>query len=426
MTAIKSGMERKSDEQVAILLISEDTSDMEAAAEELDRRFRPQLLAMMRSELQTSYVDDAIQETWKGFREAIRRDGYVKNARGLLRTIAKRRKIDVIRKRKAERQIELDLDPGEGTGDDVTQGFGAHPSFEDELLDTEERLRAEHLRGSLPYYAFTDAVLSDCQRIIWTLRVICGYPSKTVARLIGKKNGNIRVQVHKARRWIRAYYESEEFELARENEEMPHIWSPKSIPAQATLVEYFAEQAIPRLTPEELKPLGLTNEDIERGYNVSLMMPRMFDEVHGQTTTPPYLVLTRKSEWDEMERHFERLAADPEDLPNEFPEQAMIEVHVEKKDIILRVAPIHQMVPDDPDYPVYPDTYVSDHRHRVRVPVILAPYSHSLYTSELLARWPFVKAKDATGEGRDIYSVEDGQIVGRCGRGRGVHQRGDR
>jgi hypothetical protein len=71
------------------------------------------------------------------------------------------------------------------------------------------------------------------------------------------------------------------------------------------------------------------------------------------------------------------------------------------------------MVPDDPEYSLDPDTYVSVHSHRVRMPVILAPYSDSLYTPDLLERWPFVKAKDATGEGRDIYYVENGQIVGR-------------
>lgn len=188
------------------------------------------------------------------------------------------------------------------------------------------------------------------------------------------------------------------------------------------MIEHFAEQAIPNLTPEELEPLGLSIEDIENGYVVSLMMPRWFDEGRGQSTTPPYLVLTRRTEWDEMERLLERLAADPEDLPDEFPEQALIEVHVKDGDILLRRAPIHQMVPDDPDYPVNPDTYVSDHRHRVRVPVILAPYSHSLYTPDLLERWPFVKAKDATGRGgtsttsKTVKLWEDGQ--GKDGRQR--------
>jgi DNA-directed RNA polymerase specialized sigma24 family protein len=408
---IKRGWESQTEEELVAALLSGHTPDLEQALAELRRRHQVWLEPFMRSKLAPYVIEDTIQDTWFDFYRKAIRDGRVDSVRGLLTSIAQGKRADAAEKVRKEREIEHDLVPQHTDYDDATQVVGGTISIEENLIAIEEQLRRRQYLATGQYYPFTDGILGDCQRVLWVLRVIFDYPSKTVARLMGKDVNNIDSQISQARAKVRRYYRSEQYELDQMNNEMPHVWAPTFIPAQATLVEYFSERALPRLTPDELKPLGLTNEEIEQGYRVSMMLPRWFDEELGQCQEPPFLVLTRKSEWKEMERLFNRLSAHPEDLPNEFPEQALIEVHVEDGNLLLNRAPIHQMVPDDPDYPVYPDTYVSDHKHRVRVPVILAPYSDSLYTPKLMARWPFVKAKDARGEGRDIYYVENGQIA---------------
>jgi hypothetical protein len=119
------------------------------------------------------------------------------------------------------------------------------------------------------------------------------------------------------------------------------------------------------------------------------MLPRWQKQDGQQGTTPPYLILTQRADWEQMQHLFTRLSRAPNDLPDEFPEESLIRVDVEEDNILLRVEPIHQMVPDDPTNSIGANTYLSVHAPRLRLPVALAAYSRADYTPELLKRWPF-------------------------------------
>lgn len=413
MSKGRTSAAQKSETAWITWLKSDDPAAVDRAMTVLHDQHQPWLVRYMRAKLPTDYVEDTVQETWLSFYQAVRAYDHIDTMQGLLRRIAQRRRADAVAKVAAEREIEQDLFPLDVVADGTQQRFAADLSIEEVLDALATRTRVDEFRATLPYFPYTETLLSDCQRVFWALREQCNYPAKVVARLMDRKENNINAQISKARRQVLRYYLSDEFTVAWTNRAMPHVWAPATISAQAVFIEHFAERAIPQLTPEELKPLGLTLDDLARGYEVALMLPRWLDADDNQQTAPPYLVLTRKADWAEMTQHLARMTQDPTAVPDDFPEQAFIEIHLEHDDIELRVAPIHQMVADDPEYSVNPDTYLATHAPRVRVPVILAPYSDDLYTPDLLARWPFVKAADATGEGRDVWQVKDGQVVGK-------------
>ncbi len=385
---------QKSDEELTAALQSDDPDDGKRALEVLAEKHQEKLAAYMRAKMPQDWVDEAVQNTWQSFMTNVRRGETIGNVGSLLWTHAERRRADVVRKLTAERRIEHNRHPLDTAYDDDTRGFQADVGLERKLEEYEVNLYRGSIGRMAQQASFIDTLLSDCQRVLWTLRVMHAYPPKTVARLMGKTIGVVYTETSEARKVVWDYGNSEEFELAGAGQAPEAPWLPNALPISATVIERFAEPALPRLTPDELKPLGLTNQELQQHYQASLMLPRWYDGAGDLVPTPPFLVLTRRPDWEQMQTLFARLKRDPADLPDEFPEEALIRVDVEADYIHLRVEPIHQMVPDDPEFSLEPDTYVAVHASHLRLPVILGAYSRSLYTPELRQRWPFANPDD--------------------------------
>jgi DNA-directed RNA polymerase specialized sigma24 family protein len=384
-------LSRKSDLALAeVLKKSEEPREVNLALEILQERHQAKIKKFLRQKLPSEWVDDIEQEIWFGFYNYVCVKEIDKGVPNLLGTIARNKRVDAIKRLSAERAIEHDL-PDEDYGD-AARILETGQTIEEIIQQELDWMREKSLPDvPLQFPPLIDSVLTDCQRVLWVLSEFHDYPPATAAKLLGKTRNNLYAHTFNAKQRITDFVYSEEFQLAQENQKLPQIWQPNVRPEHATVIESFTEQIKPKLTPDEIRPLGLTLQELHDNYVASLVLPRWFNQDGEVDSTPPSFLLTRKPDWETMAHLFERLKRDPEDLPDEFPEQCMIRVNVDDGNLSLRVEPMLQIIPDDPELSVEPDTYLSIHSARAKIAVIFGFYESSLYTPELCARWPFVR-----------------------------------
>ena len=141
------------------------------------RRFNPSLLRFLRS-LGVSDPDDIAQETWVSLARAIRTfEGTETNLKALVFHIARRRLADHLRAQyRRPPTVEIDYN--------VVQFSTNDPDHVGQLDDLERAL------GMLQ-------ILPESQSEVLALRIIGGFDIKTVAELVGRSEGSVRVLSHR-------------------------------------------------------------------------------------------------------------------------------------------------------------------------------------------------------------------------------------
>lgn len=377
----------KNDKWLVEVLHGDDTQHVDTAMQVLQGRYRSRLVAFLRAKLPNHWIDDALHEIWISFYQQARTQE-IRNVAAYLRGIAINIRAREVEKLTRERECEQDIDPT--TDNDLTQRWASSNSIEELLEEEEARVIEDHQLDLLKQLPFIDSQLSDCQRIYWVLRAIHQYPSKAVGRLLGRSANNIDVQTNKARATVKRYFQSDNFRFALLNEELPVVWEPRPRREGAVVVERFAESISPQFTPDELKPLGLSLAELQTHYMASLILPRWHvgQELNMGGIS---MLLTRRPDWADWQELCDRLAQGEEEVGEFVHEACFLNVEIEDSYVHLAIQPLVELVPENPKSLFSSDnTYLSIHASRLVIPVILGFFDRSLYTPELLERWPFV------------------------------------
>lgn len=318
----------KSDEWLAEVLQRGDPQDIDLALQILHDRYQAKLERRLIGKFPEDWVETVIQNIWISFYNEVKVKGITKQVSSLLGKIAKRREIDAIRQRQAERRIENDIPINWGDDEDGLQIEVLDEPFEEQI---DKRVQLRFLR-QIP---FIDSVLSDCERVLWILREQLGYPSITVGRLTGKQSYTVHSALYTARKKAKEFIESEEYELSLATQELRGLISSPSLQSGSLVVERFSNCITPHLTPDEIKPLGMTNEELQANYAASLLLPwepDQDDEMGG-----PSLILTRKTDWTKMQDTFKRLRKNRTETEYLSPEECLLKIDRDNENIILTV-----------------------------------------------------------------------------------------
>lgn len=381
MDAVRTDWSEKPDIWLTDALQSEQPDEVESALSAFQAKYRMQLERYVRRSLPFDWVEDVLQEIWVGFYRRARVER-IENSAALLKRIAQHKRADAVRRLYAERAIESDQPAPEDADDDR---FGVVASVEEILAHAEQRWVEEQQLDHLAQAPFLESMFSDCERVLWILRAFYDYPSRVISRLLGKQVNNVDSQYRYARKRLLHYFQSEEFALALAQPTLPGILAYALEKQASFVVDRFAQQVTPQFALDELKPLGLTPETFQEQYVISLMMPWWYEAQQTFKTNLPSLLLTRRTDWQRLQHGLKQLAKNPARTDLAFPEECLINVDVEEDAIRLSVQVLIEMVPSDEN-----NTYVSMHRPRTILPVVLASWDPSLYTSEVHKRWPFL------------------------------------
>jgi hypothetical protein len=132
------------------------------------------------------------------------------------------------------------------------------------------------------------------------MRLRLQYDRSVTARLLGRDEQVISSTLSSTESRIRRYRDSEAYKIDRAYWETEGATLSRQTDIQKLTVERFAKPMIPRLTAEELKPLGLAVEDFERNYVASWILPGMGAREES-TNWELLLLLTRRHQWDLMQ-----------------------------------------------------------------------------------------------------------------------------
>jgi len=349
---------------------AEDPSERNRAFEVIQDRYYERLTRYLHRKLPWDWVESTKQQIWQDFWNGILTRSITKGIPNLLMGIARHKRADAVKQVKREREIEMD-EPVEKYANRIrTQ------DLEDALEQEEEASSAIQQFRTFYQHTFLDMQLTGCQRVLLELRRLHQYRSKTVGRLLGKSVSTIDTQVNYARKWINDYVQSDEFRMALDHDALPPLWQTEPISPNTLVIDRFCKQVLPQFTPDELKAIGLTKQELDRHFDCSFMFPHSFHD-DATSLTPPSLLLTRKADRRNLNRIYNRLKRNPNYLPDEFPVEGLIRVDVEDDYFELYVEPMVQIYPD-PEYLLSSDQYMLVHNPRMKVPIALAFYDDEL------------------------------------------------
>lgn len=153
-----------------------------SALGELFRDLYPRILRYLRA-LEPTEAEDLASEAWLDLANALRRfEGDERGLRALAFTIARRRLVDLQRRRARHPSVPIEVD---GV---VTEGWVGDVE--------EEAMTALATEAALARVA----ALPPDQAEVILLRVLGGLPVAEVARIVGKRPGTVRVIQHRALR----------------------------------------------------------------------------------------------------------------------------------------------------------------------------------------------------------------------------------
>lgn len=392
MAKNQESWKKKSDEWLLQVLCDTDVDAQDQALIQLQQRYGRQIKQMVRRKVRSDWVEDANQEIWKGIFQSVRRNqGKVVNVGGYLYAVAKYRIADIVDRLTCEDNLEHDR--GTSATFDIEE-LSREISVEEEVLREEEQVVACTQLEFVQLVPFVDSVLSDCQRVLWLLARLLGYPQNVVSRLMGKNYGTIRSEYRHAHNKLLKYFQSDEFLYLLEESQLPKSLRFEPQREAGVVVERFAEKTIPLLTPDELKPLGLTPEEFEKHYVASLIMPRWFETQTQMELNPPSLLLTRRDQWLDLGVHLQKLRKGLQDTSH-TPLECLIHFSIEDDNIILKPTSLVEMIPDL--YVEKPEnTFVTAHEPRMTVPVIWGFWDESMVNDNEAAQeyihWPFMRS----------------------------------
>ena len=376
---------KKSDDWLVGAIRSNNPQQISLALETLETRYGASLRKQAYSILKKGgwiEPDDIVQEVFLGFMKTVRVHDVREGVKQLLRSITHNKCMDAIKLQNREMELEGDIPISEYQGVEIN-------------------LEKNELRQFAHQLPFT-AKLSECQRLVLSLRTLHEYPPVVVARLMGKSRGTIDTHFSKANERLIDYFEGQEYEVDLASLQQPSIEGFVRLPKASLVVEMFANPINPHFTTDELKPLGLDAEEFHTHYIASLIMPWEPADKKGELGQPS-LLLTRRTEWQEMVEMFNRLKQDKNDTDQLSPEQCLIKVDIDANDnFLLNVEQILEILPEPETWKGSDrsdGTRLSVHRPKVNIPVTLGFFDTGLYTPELHQRWPFLP------EESDLYQL---------------------
>lgn len=380
-------MQNRSDGWLLDVLRGDDLTDVDAAMRALQARYRNKVRSYLARKLPPQWLDDIEQKIWLD----IYRQARIREIRdlaaylgGMMRNVRARE----VSKRRDERACEMDFD-AEAPSDNIAH-WTSSPSIEEQLAADEAYMVQTHQLDLLQQLPFIDLELSDCQRVYWLLRAIYRYPSKVVGRLLGRSVNNIDVQTKKSRTLLKQYFASDAFQAALAQAQLPQVWTPRPNPQSGVVVERFAEAIVPQLSEDELKPLGLTQAELQQHYVASLILPRW--QVDAEMNLGGIaMLLARRGDWADWQELCARLARGEGRVDEYIREECFLNLEIEDGYIHVDIHPLVELIPEINEEQLSTDnTYLAIHGVRRVVPVMLGFFDASLYTPEILSRWPFV------------------------------------
>jgi RNA polymerase sigma factor (sigma-70 family) len=376
-TGEREEMDSKSDSYLVEVLRGEDEEEIKQAETILFEKYFPQLTqraaAMLKREKWIEPGDVARDILLKFFEYVKTTDLNVGNVKSYLMKMTKNKCLDELEKWKKEINFENDIplreyEAGEGP---------------------EENLEKAELQEFVRQLPFTSP-LTDCQRVVFALQGLYLYPPRVVARLMGKGRRTVYTHYYDAKKRVKKYLQSEDYELGLAVREWPAEYQTAA-QAASLVVERFANPTSPGFTPEELEPLGLTVEEFRSNYVASLMLP--WEPLKLEELGYPSLVLTRRPEWESMREMFNRLHDDRSDTDQISPEECLLKIDIDNEHIVLTVEQILEFLPEPEEWAgteLSENTFLSVHLPRMTLPVTLGFFDRSLFTPELHERWPFL------------------------------------
>lgn len=401
---IKLQFSSRTDEQLAEILRVGDRNDREIAFTILVERHERRLRKSLARKMPKDWVDDVLQQVWLNF-DLYSRRKELSNVGGLLTTLAERRRIDELMKGADEEAIELDRFIMRDS-DERLVWEGSSP--EDVLARQQEQLEREYQIDYVAIAPFIEHQLSSCQRVIWTLNQTYQFPAEVISRLFEK--AATYSHVYNTRKKLMAYFSSDEFKMLMDHKEDLIALDYSNAHTASFVVDIFSEPTTPNLTPDELKPLGLSLKEFKEFYDVSIMLPRWYENQLVLNTSPPSLLLVRKEDRQDWLANIIALAKDPDLDDFLFPRCCFLKFDIDGKDIILTPEPLMEFVPDfnfdtaenravvkpDPITGELPDlgphnTFLAPHKPRSILPVMMASLDSSLYDETVYKEWPFLR-----------------------------------
>jgi len=183
------------DEKLSEIIRTGDDDERNIAMTVLYERHKVKVFRMISKKLPDDWVDDVVQETWKDFYRYVRVEPLreEKGVEKLLSTIASRKRATAVDTLKVEKCVENGI---------PLEDFPIEPADGDDEWS--------ELKQSLRQFIFVKSQISDCQRLIFTLRTYFGYSSAVISRLTGKSITNIDALVSITRKKFSDYYTSKQ------------------------------------------------------------------------------------------------------------------------------------------------------------------------------------------------------------------------
>lgn len=395
MTKQSGNWDRKSEEWLLSALKSESEEDVNQAIETLRQQFGPQIRRAVRAKVPSDWVDDVVQDVWIGFYQRVV-SGQVKIQTSIgpyLSGITRYKIADAAEQLNHENIIECDLDDElERDASKLWDGVDASEA-EDTYQRQEELVIARTQMAFVELVPYVDKVLSDCQRVLWSLVRMHEMAEKDVSRLLGKKYSTIRSQYRHSRNKLVKYFQGQDFEALLQTGQLPKRLQFHPYREASVVVERFAEMTAPEFTEDELKPLGLAPKEFIENYTASIITPRWFSDEKQLEINRPSILLTRKDQWSDLNLHLQRLYRDLKDT-RYTPLECLIDFTIDDGNFILQPASLVEMIPDMYPEGMSENAYIAAHQPRMVKPVTWGFWDPSMEEDEHAQaeyeHWPFM------------------------------------
>ncbi|MCB0107398.1 MAG: hypothetical protein KDE53_15870, partial [Caldilineaceae bacterium] len=348
----------------------------------------------VRAKLPYDWVENTVQDIWVGFYRSVQaHNGEIQNVGGYLYGVTRNKIADAVRKLTRERAIEYDSATEDDTESDARL-FGVEVAAEEAVYRLEEDIVAKIELEFTQLVPFVDAVLSDCQRVVWMLVRMLNVPRNVVNRLLGKSYSKASKEYRNAHNALLDYFQSREFQHVLEYGELPKSLQFEPQREASVVVNRFAHMTTPLLTEDELKPLGLSVKEFQQHYVASIITPRWFDSAEYMRINQPSLLLTRREQRPDLGIHLRRLYDQRQDT-SDTPLECIVNFTIEEGKILLEPASLVEMIPELDPVGWSDNMFVTDHEPRMTVPVIWGFWDESMVDEEELQaefeHWPFMR-----------------------------------
>lgn len=296
---------QKSDIQLVEMLRAADQAEIDLALRVFQDRYQPKIERYLSYRLPYDWIPDVTQEIWIDFYTYVRVNEVRIGVSSVLWGIVRNKCADAVNQLTRERQIEYDS-PAKERITDAEMAAVEMPV--EELIVNKEQL--EFLR-QIP---FSRSLLSDCERMLWTLRYNMGYSPSVVARLTGKEKQNVYSALSQAIKRVKDFLSSDDYLLTVAGGELSraelarHVSNSLAATQKAQrrtsawskilgTVELTTNPLKPKLTPDELNYIGLTTQEFQTNFIACTMLIENYPPAEEQQARA-FLLLVEQPEWE--------------------------------------------------------------------------------------------------------------------------------